>query len=72
MFDPSSYVGFHTDLSLLALAAGLVLIAGLFSGRVPPALTACYLAAAVLTDVTGFGFPFTGFLPSHGLGCCLC
>ncbi|WP_044560249.1 hypothetical protein [Azospirillum sp. B4] len=68
MFDPTSYVGFHTDLSLVALGIGLVLIAALFRNRVPPALTAIYLAAAVLTDLTGFGFPFTGFLPSHGVG----
>ncbi|MDG3440024.1 hypothetical protein [Nitrospirillum amazonense] len=68
MFDPTSYVGFHTDLSLLALAAGLLLLNGLFGSRVPPALTAVYLAAAVLTDLTGFGFPFAGFLPSHGVG----
>ncbi|MDE1146957.1 MAG: hypothetical protein PW843_10090 [Azospirillaceae bacterium] len=68
MFDPLSYVGFHTDLSLVALAIGLYLVAALITNRVPRTLTAVYLAAAVLTDLTGFGFPFTGFLPSHGVG----
>ncbi|MBB6252776.1 hypothetical protein [Nitrospirillum iridis] len=68
MFDPISYVGFHTDLSLLALVVGIILTAALFRSRVPSALTALYLATAVLTDITGFGFPFTGFLPSHGVG----
>jgi hypothetical protein len=30
--------------------------------------TGLFLLTAVATSVTGFGFPFTKFLPSHGVG----
>jgi hypothetical protein len=38
--------------------------AGLFASRTPPTWTAVYVATAVLTDVTGFGFSFP-FGASH-------
>lgn len=68
MFDPTTFTGLHTWLSLIALAAGLVVLYGLIKGRDLPRWTALFLGTAVATSVTGFGFPFTGFLPSHGVG----
>jgi hypothetical protein len=63
----TAFTWFHTILSLLALATGFVVVRDLFASRTPPALTAIYIAAAVLTDVTGFGFSFP-FGASHVIG----
>jgi hypothetical protein len=68
MFDPTTLVGFHTWLSLIALASGFVVLAGLIHGQELPLWTTTFLATAVGTSVTGFLFPFNGFLPSHGVG----
>lgn len=67
MFDPTTLTGFHTWLSIVALVAGLVLIRDLLRGE-RSRWTALFLATAVLASVTGFLFPFAGFLPSHGVG----
>ena len=63
----TAFTWFHTILSLLALATGFVVVRDLFASRTPPALTAIYIATAVLTDVTGFGFSFP-FGASHVIG----
>jgi hypothetical protein len=68
MFDPTTLVGFHTWLSLIALGAGLIVAAGLARGQNYPTWTALFLATAVGTSVTGFLFPFSGVLPSHVVG----
>ena len=68
MFDPTTLVGFHTWLSLVALAAGIVVAAGLLRGRSLPRWTALFLVTAVVTSATGFLFPFDAFLPSHWVG----
>jgi hypothetical protein len=64
-FTPFTW--FHTVLSLIALVAGFVVVRELFASRTPPKWTAAYIATAVLTDVTGFGFPFP-FGASHVVG----
>jgi hypothetical protein len=68
MFDPTTLVGFHTWLSLIALGAGLVVTGGLLRGRTVPGWTGVFLVTAVGTTVTGFLFPLTPLLPSHVFG----
>lgn len=68
MFDPLTFLGFHTDLSLIALAAGLVVVIGMLGSRRLPFWTALFLLTAVLTDVTGYGFKTDHILPSHIVG----
>src|SRR3954468_5546428 len=68
MFDPTTLVGFHTWLSLIALGAGVVGIMGLISGRAMPAWTAVFLLTATSTSATGFALPFERVLPSHIAG----
>jgi len=68
MFDPTTLVGFHTWLSLIALGAGVVVIMGLISGRAMPAWTAVFLLTATATSATGFALPFERVLPSHIVG----
>ena len=41
---------------------------GLVAGKRLDGWTGLFLATTVLTHVTGFFFPFTSFLPSHGVG----
>lgn len=68
IFDVTTLVGFHTVVSLVALAAGLVVVVGMLGNRAMPAMTALFLATAITTSVTGFLFPFAGVLPSHIFG----
>lgn len=68
MFDLTTFTVIHTAISVVALLLGLVAIGGLLTGRSLPAVDWPYLATSVATSVTGFGFPFVKFLPSHGVG----
>jgi uncharacterized membrane protein len=68
MFDPTTFVGFHTWLSLIAIVAGCPVAAGLLRGHTRPRWTGIFLSTAFATSATGFGFPFSGVLPSHGIG----
>jgi hypothetical protein len=60
MFDPTSFVGFHTWLSIIAILAGIPVAIGLLKGHTVPRWTGIYLATAFATSATGYGFPFTG------------
>jgi hypothetical protein len=64
----STFTFVHTVISLVALVSGIVVVIGLAGGRLLPLWTALYLATAVATSLTGFGFPFDHFLPSHWVG----
>lgn len=55
----------HVAISLVALAAGFVLVGSWLSGKQLPLATHFFLALTVLTNVTGLLFPFNGLLPSH-------
>jgi hypothetical protein len=68
MIDLATFTTLHTALSLLALATGLLALIGLFDARIPAFWTPLFLAFAVATSATGFGFPFHGLLPSHIVG----
>jgi hypothetical protein len=58
----------HVIISLVAIAAGLVVMFGMLGSRPQPGLTAVFLLFTILTSVTGFQFPFTELLPSHMIG----
>jgi hypothetical protein len=62
------YTAVHVIISLIGIASGLVVLWGLFAARRLERCTAVFLATTVLTSVTGFGFPFHRFLPSHAVG----
>ena len=68
MFNIITFTVVHVVLSLLGIVAGLVVVGGLMSGRRLDGWTGAFLATTVLTNVTGFGFPFTTFIASHGVG----
>jgi hypothetical protein len=55
----------HVVISLVAIVAGLIVMFGMLGSRPMPGLTAIFLILTILTNVTGFGFPFEKLLPSH-------
>lgn len=58
----------HVAISLVGIVSGLIVVFGLISGEPLDRWTALFLATTVLTDVTGFMFPFEHLLPSHIIG----
>ncbi|HET6218402.1 MAG TPA: hypothetical protein VFE27_15360 [Acidobacteriaceae bacterium] len=64
----STFTLFHVILSLVGIAAGLIVVYGLVGGKRFDIWTAIFLVFTVLTSVTGFLFPFIHLLPSHIVG----
>jgi hypothetical protein len=62
------FTSIHTILSLVAIVAGIGVMAMLLNNRKPNIGTVVFLITAIATSATGFFFPFTKFLPSHGVG----
>ncbi len=63
-----AFTQLHVILSLVGIAAGLVVLAGLLRSRVSGGWTALFLATTILTSATGFLFPRDHVLPSHVVG----
>ncbi|WP_300299196.1 hypothetical protein [Ferrovibrio sp.] len=66
--DLPSYTAFHTILSLIAIVAGIVAVAGLFGRERQPVWNTLFLTSAALTSITGFGFPYLRLMPAHVIG----
>ena len=64
----SAFTALHVVLSLIGILAGFAVVAGMFGSKTVNGWTAIFLAATVLTSVTGFFFPVHHFMPSHGVG----
>ena len=61
----------HVVISLIAIAAGLVVMFGMLGSRSQPGLTAIFLLFTILTSATGFLIPpllSEKLLPSHMIG----
>jgi hypothetical protein len=67
-FNVTTFTLFHVAVSLLAIIAGLVVVGGLVAGKRLDGWTGIFLATTALTNVSGFGFRFVTFMPSHGVG----
>jgi hypothetical protein len=63
-----AFTTLHTVISLLAIAAGAVVLALLIVGRMARVVTMLYLATSILTDVTGFMFYKGSFGPPYIVG----
>jgi hypothetical protein len=61
-------VTIHTALSLIAIAAGVVVVYELLGAGSTRFWTVLFLATSILTSATGYLFPFSGVLPSHIVG----
>ena len=55
----------HVIISLIAIVAGIVVMFGMLGSHRPGGLTAIFLLFTILTNATGFLFPFEGFKPSY-------
>jgi hypothetical protein len=55
----------HVAISLVAIAAGFVVLYGLLQRQRLDRWTALFLATTVATSATGFAFPVDRLLPSH-------
>ena len=55
----------HVVISLIGIVSGLVVLFGLFKSQSMPGMTAIFLFTTILTNATGFMFPFDKLLPSH-------
>src|SRR5512135_506524 len=58
----------HVVITLIAIAAGFVVVFGMLGSKRLPGWTALFLLTTVLTSVTGFMFPIHGFTPALGVG----
>ncbi len=63
----SGFTQFHVALSLIGIAAGLIVALAMLSARRPPATTALFLLTTALTDITGFMCPLP-FDPADVIG----
>lgn len=68
IFGMDSFTFVHVALSLIAIAAGVIVFLGFTANAALPGTTALFLVTTVLTSATGFGFAFTKLLPSHIVG----
>ena len=62
------YTLFHVAISLVGIAVGFVVLGGFLADARLDGAIHTFLATTVATDVTGFLFPFNGFLPSYAVG----
>ena len=68
IFGMTPFTFFHVVLSLIGIAAGLVVMTGLLESRLMPVWTKLFLVTTIATTLTGFLFPFHGFTPAIGVG----
>lgn len=64
----AAFTAFHTALSLVAIAAGLVAMVAFARGTWLPRTQHVFYWTTLATTLTGFLFPFKGFTPAIGVG----
>jgi hypothetical protein len=62
------FTGIHVLLSLVGIATGFIVMFGMIGGKKLPSWTAWFFVTNILTDVTGFLFPFKGITPGIIIG----
>src|SRR5882757_3567406 len=61
----STFTAVHVIISLIAIVSGIIVMFGLLGSKRMPGMTAIFLLFTILTNATGFLFPFEKLLPSH-------
>ena len=64
----ATYTAVHVIISLIGIASGLIVLAGLLRGQLLTMWNGLFLITTVLTSVTRFGFPYTKLTPGIILG----
>ena len=65
-FTPFTYT--HVAISLLGILSGLIVLWGLLNAHLLERWTLVFLVTTIITNATGFFFPFYQVLPSHIIG----
>jgi hypothetical protein len=60
-----TYTLVHVVISLIGIGSGLIVVFGMLGGKLVHGWNGLFLLTTVLTNATGFGFPFDHLLPSH-------
>src|SRR5215472_12318380 len=63
-----AFTTLHVAISLIAIAAGLLVLLAMIGGRDLKPLTALFLVSTAATSLTGFLFPFKGVTPGIVIG----
>src|SRR6202034_937406 len=61
----STFTMVHVIISLIGIASGFVVLSGLLGSNRMAGMTTLFLITTILTNATGFLFPFEKLLPSH-------
>jgi hypothetical protein len=64
----TAFTALHVLITLIEMAAGFVVLLGMFAGKRLPFWAALFIATGMLTSVTGYLFHATQVLPSHIVG----
>jgi len=64
----AAFTTLHVIISLVGIASGVIVLGAMLNAKAPASWTALFLATTVLTSVTGFMFPSTGFTPGQAVG----
>lgn len=64
----SLYLFVHVLISLIAIAAGLIVLFGMLGNNRMDGVTLVFLVFTTATSLTGFGFPYHGISPAVTLG----
>ncbi|MET0445488.1 MAG: hypothetical protein ABW151_13025 [Pseudorhodoplanes sp.] len=64
----ANFTVLHVIISMIAIFAGFIVVGGMFSNAGLAGWTAFFLFMTILTNVTGFMFPFGGFTPAIAVG----
>lgn len=64
----ATFTTVHVVISLIGIATGLLVLTGMLSSNRLSLWTAVFLVTTVLTSVSGFLFPSSGFTPAQGFG----
>ncbi len=68
----SAFTTLHVVISLIAIVAGLIVMFGMLGPYHASGLTAIFLIFTILTNITGFMFPFNGVTPAILIGILSC
>jgi hypothetical protein len=64
----AGFTSLHVAISMIGIVAGFIVVGGMLGASRLPVMTAIFLAATVLTSITGFMFPITTFTPALAFG----
>ena len=64
----AAFTQLHVAISLVAIAAGFIVLLSMIASRDLPVINAIFLILTALTSITGFLFPFKGITPGIVIG----